>query len=164
MYSARDIALYYLSKDPNHNIFTTDLTCRNGHNFYSGNARLNKYLHISQNLFYAKTGNLLFADPLLAYANGAVVNDVYRNYSSLLSNSKSFTEADNSVRCFLDKIFYVLQNASLEELIELSHEDSAWQEKRNCTGAEQKMDTEGHHKEYVEQYSDMLKVIDRIDL
>ena len=56
-YSAREIAEYLLSLDPNRKFF----------NKKNGNFRLNTMLHITQMLYCSKTGKPLFKDPLYAY-------------------------------------------------------------------------------------------------
>ena len=48
-----DIVNYFFSLDPNKELFNQKLIVRNGSNFYEGNARLNKYLHIMQMMYIA---------------------------------------------------------------------------------------------------------------
>lgn len=155
-----DIAKYFLYKDSNHKIFDKKLTTRNNRTFYEGNARLNKYLHLSQNVYIAKTGTPLFTESLYAYDNGAVSLEVQENYSILLSRP-AFPNLPDKVCKFLDKIYIAFQNASLEELIELSHEDEEWVEKsRYYQKSSQKMDSMSRIKEYREQYGDFIKILD----
>lgn len=160
MYTAVQIAKYFLSKDQNRKLFNKTLTHRNNRDFYEGNARLNKYLHLTQNIYIAKTGKKLFSDDLYAYDNGAVAPTVLENYSIMLDRPFTIT-IDEETRIFLDKIFKMLENASLDELIEISHEDSEWQKKNEYYNKEdQKMDSLSHIEEYREQYRDVLKVMD----
>ena len=56
--TARDLANYFLSLDPDRQYFNQNLIVRNGSTFYEGNARLNKYMHLAQNIYIAMTGNL----------------------------------------------------------------------------------------------------------
>lgn len=164
MIRARDVAKYFLIKDKDHRLFSKNLVEKNGRKFYEGNARLNKYLHMAQNLYIAKTGEKLFEDDLYAYDNGAVVTDVQENFAILLSR-ESEPQLEESIRDFLDRVYVILQNATLDELIELSHEDSEWISKHAFySKKEQKMDSLARIDEYKEQYGDVLKVMERLEL
>ena len=164
MERAIDIARYLLSKDPGRNLFNKNLIQKNGRTFYEGNARLNKYLHIAQNLHIAKTGEPLFSEDLLAYDNGAVATDVQENYSILYSRQDSpVLQAD--VAEFLDRIFVFLKDATVDELIEISHEDEAWEEKSGFHSKEQqKMNSMSYVEKYKEQYQDALLVLGAIQI
>ena len=156
-----DIARYFLGKDPERIIFNTkSLINRGNRTFYEGNARLNKYLHLSQNLWIAKTGEKLFDDDIYAYDNGGVVLDVLDHYAPLIHQNKQ-VELPETVKSFLDTFYTAFKNASIEELIELSHEDSEWQAKHSgWTKGDQKMDSLKHTDEYKEQYADILQVME----
>ena len=157
---AKEIAEWFLLQDKDGKIFNKNLINRNGRFFYEGNARLNKYLHLAQNIYIAKTGNALFEDCLCLYAydNGGVVPQVQENFS-ILSLKKKTPELPEEVICFLKKIDYIFRNATIDELIELSHEDTAWQEKcHNYSHETQKMDSLEHADEYAEQYQDILSI------
>ena len=130
--------------------------------FYEGNARLNKYLHIAQNLYIARYGSKLFEDDLYAYDNGAVVPSVQENYLAIKSRYVGKTLPTNE-RDFLDKVYQALHSASLEELIEISHEDGEWERKSGFYKKEdQRMDSLKNVDEYREQYKDMLIILDRM--
>lgn len=159
---AMEVAVYFLRKDTDGTVFDNELIERNGRRFYRGNARLNKYLHMAQNLWIARTGEKLFDDDLYAYDNGAVATEVQENYA-VLKRARVGAEMPDDVAAFLDKIYAAFANADIDELIELSHEDSAWVDKHNgYTKGEQRMDSLAHAGEYREQYRDMLKVLDRM--
>ena len=161
MLKAIDVAKYFLNTDDG-TLFNNKLVERSGRRFYEGNARLNKYLHIAQNLYIAQHGRKLFEDDLYAYDNGVVIPSVQENYLAIKSRyvGKSIPSDE---RAFLDKIYQALQNASLEELIEISHEDSEWERKSGFYKKEdQKMDSLKNVDEYREQYKDMLIILDRM--
>ena len=84
MLKAIDVAKYFLNKDDG-TLFNNRLVGRAERKFYEGNARLNKYLHIAQNLYIARYGSKLFEDDLYAYDNGAVVPSVQENYLAIKS-------------------------------------------------------------------------------
>lgn len=158
------IAQYFLSKDVSRALFDKQLIQRNGRMFYQGNARLNKYLHMAQNLFIAKTGQKLFDEDLYAYDNGAVAPSVQESYALLWTRNDT-PDLPAPIREFLDRIFKAFENATLDDLIELSHEDSEWIAKhRYYAKPDQRMNSLAHVDEYREQYGDMLVVLDRIQL
>ena len=157
-----NIAKYFLSKDKERKLFNKKLVHKSGRDFYEGNARLNKYLHLAQNIYIAKTGDKLCAEDLYAYDNGAISPSVQENYSVLLSKT-DVPEIPSEIRTYLDKIYTIFQNASLDELIELSHEDSEWIGKHGYyEKADQRMNSLAHVAEYKAQYKDVLKVMDRL--
>ena len=132
MLSAKDIAIFFMQLDNEGMFSDTTLQDTNGRFFYVGRARLNKYLHLAQNIYYAKTSELLFSEPLYAYDNGGVVEDVRQNYDVLLKKKDSkVVELDDDIKLFLMKLFVVLKNADINKLIELSHEDPEWLSKHN---------------------------------
>lgn len=158
--TAKEVAKWFLSQDENRTVFTKKLINKNGRTFYEGNARLNKYLHLAQNIYIAKTGCKLFEDSLYAYDNGAVVPQVQENFSIYL-NKKQCPDIPKDIAAFLRKIYLIFQNATLDELIELSHEDHEWSEKsggyyRN----DQIMDSLKYADEYTEQYEDILRIME----
>lgn len=164
MLGARQVAQYFLAKDSMCKLFNKNLIQKNGRNLYEGNARLNKYLHMAQNLFIPKTGEKLFQDEMYAYDNGAVALDVQENYAILWSRT-DVPEIPVDIAQFLDKVYKALKSATLDELIELSHEDSEWGKKnRHYAKQNQKMDSLAHAEEYREQYADMLRVMERMSV
>lgn len=158
-----DAARYILSKDTDCDLFNKRLISKNGRNFYEGNARLNKYLHLAQNIYIAKTGEPLLDSTFYAYDNGAVVPEIQETYAVLLNQKNNTNELPKEIKDFLDKIFVVFKNASLDELIELSHEDSEWLDKHPYYNKEdQKMNSLERVDEYKKQYADIVKVMDRM--
>ena len=165
MLKAYDVACFFLNKDKNKIIFTKNLEIRNNRCFWDGNAKLNKFLHLAQNIYIAKTGQLLFDDALFAYDNGAVVPDVQERYSLLLEKCSKYNlnKIPKDKQDYLNKFFEAFKHASLDELIELSHEDDAWKEKsKNYKKADQKMDSLERAAEYKEQYADIVSILDRM--
>ena len=60
MYQADMIAKYFLSKDPTRTLFNNNVVEKNNRKFYEGNARLNKYLFLSQVFYLARFDKNLF--------------------------------------------------------------------------------------------------------
>jgi len=164
MTDAKDIAKYFLKKDENREIFTSEYIRRNGASFVIGSARLNKYLHMAQNMWIAKTGELLFSQPLLAFDNGAVVEDIRLNYGSFAKNASAYTvQLSSEVRNFLDKLYMMLKNATIDELIDLSHQDNEWLTRNKYrTKKDQEMDPLSRKNEYKEQYADALIILEHV--
>lgn len=157
-----DVAKFFLAKDPDRKMFNKTVVQRNGRKFYEGNARLNKYLHLAQNLYIAKEGKKLFSEDLYAYDNGAVAPSVQENFA-ILYGRKDTPHIDGETTVFLNKIYRIFENATLDELIELSHEDSEWIKKHgHYYKTDQKMDSITNAEEYREQYRDILKVMERM--
>ena len=162
MAKARDIATFLMRMDQDGAFADNTLIERNGRKFYVGRARLNKYLHLAQNIFYAKTSKLLFREPLYAYDNGGVVEDVRENFEILLKTKDSREiSLDQDEEVFLKKLFIVLKNADINKLIELSHEDPEWIAKnRFYDKTDQIMDTASRLEEYKIQYADIIRLMD----
>ena len=59
-------------------------------------------------------------------------------------------------------MYIFFSNATIDELIELSHEDNEWIEKNRNRLTGQEMNTLSRSDEYKQQYSDALFVIDRM--
>ncbi len=165
MLHALDIANYFLKKDVSKKYFNKNLINKNDRQFYEGNVRLNKYLHLSQNIFIAKTGNKLFEDDLYASDDGAIVPDISNRYLCLVSKPDSNIIFSEDINVFLDKIYIVLKNASVDELINLSCEDPEWKDKqRFLKKTEQRMNSISYADEYKNQYKDIIKVMGRLDV
>ncbi|MCM1105722.1 MAG: Panacea domain-containing protein [Blautia sp.] len=163
MIRGMDVALYFLSLDKNHELFNKTLRTQNGRKFYEGNARLNKYMHLAQNIYIAKYEKTLMDSVFYAYDNGAVNPEVQENYSVLLNRRGQEVVLEESEKSFLDAIYKAFYNATLDELIELSHEDSEWIDKyRYYQKEKQKMDSMARKEEYAEQYADMIKILERM--
>lgn len=163
MLTAIQVAEYFLAKDPERNIFNLNLIERNNRKFYEGNARLNKYLHISQNVYIAMTGGKLFSDDLYAYDNGAVAVNVQEGYKRILLMRDSQPDIPDNVQNYLDTMYSVLLNADIDDLIAISHEDPEWIAKHNYySKPDQRMDSLSRAEEYKEQYKDLIKVMSRM--
>ena len=160
-----DAAIYILSLDKEHELFNKTLREQNGRTFYEGNARLNKYMHLAQNIYIAKYQKPLMDSVFYAYDNGAVDPNVQENYSVLLERRNQNIMLPETEKKFLDTIYAAFQHATLDELIELSHEDSEWIDKHNFyKKEEQRMDSMAHKEEYAEQYADMIKIMEKMDI
>lgn len=158
-------ALYILSLDKERKVFDKKLRVQNGRKSYEGNARLNQYLHMAQNIYIAKYGEPLMDYVFYAYDNGAVDPNVQEKYSVLLERRHQPISITDQEKKFLDSIYKAFYSASLDELIELSHEDSEWIEKhRHYRKEDQKMDSMSCKEEYAEQYADMIKVLERMEV
>lgn len=158
-----DAALYILSLDKKHELFNKNLRTQNGRRFYEGNARLNKYMHLAQNIYIAKYGEPLMDSVFYAYDNGAVDPKIQENYSVLLERKDKNVVMEDNEKKFLDAIYKAFRNATLDELIELSHEDSEWIDKHSYYQKDdQKMDSMARKEEYAKQYADMVKVLERM--
>ena len=86
------------------------------------------------------------------------------NYSILYSKSDNVSFPEH-IEAFLNCIYKLLESASLDELIQLSHEDTEWINKHSYyQKSEQRMDSMAHVEEYKKQYGDVLQVMARMAL
>ena len=158
MISADVIAKYFLSKDPDRILFNNNVVEKNNRKFYEGNARLNKYLFLSQVVYLAKFEKKLIADDFVAYDNGPVVKKIITDYP-IISSRKEQVDIPNDIKMFLDKIYDSLKNASYEELIEITHEDPEWIRLKGDTFNAPIMNIEKNIKEYKERYEGLIRAL-----
>lgn len=158
MISAKLVAEYFLAKDPNRNLFNKNIVSYNNRKFYEGNARLNKYLFLAQVVYLARNGKRLFPDDFCAYDNGPVIIDIMSSYS-ILKVKDSFDEISDDDKKFLDKIYMSLENATYDELIEITHEDPEWVKLKSQTYNAPVMDLEKHIDEYKKRYKGLIEAL-----
>ncbi len=159
MLTARVIAEYFLSKDPERKIFNINLVEYNNRKSYEGNIMLNKYLYLAQTVYLAKYGELLFSDNFVAYENGPVVKEIVDNYAAMQSAKKYNDILPKEIKEFLDKIYMSLEGATFDELIEITHEDSAWKELREGTYNAPVIDLLKYKSKFEKQYKGIIKVM-----
>jgi uncharacterized phage-associated protein len=127
--SALEVAEYLLSLDPKRKYFTLKrMPERKGWLSLpiEGNFRLNKLLHILQILYYAKQKNFLFADNLVAYEHGGVVQTISKSFCNELYFRKTYSNAENlnlKKKEFIKKVFSYFLEYSNDELWQFSHDD-----------------------------------------
>ena len=122
MLSAKDVAMYFLSKDSKRKLFNKNVVVYNGRKSYEGNIRINKYLFLAQVVYLALCNKRLFKDDFKAYDNGPVIEDIVKSYG-LMINQNSMVNINDSDKQFLDKIYISLENATFDELIEISKKE-----------------------------------------
>ena len=158
MLSALDVAKYYLSKDPEKKLFNYNIVVKNDRKFYEGNARLNKYLFLTQVVYLAKYEKKLFKDDFCAYANGPIVENIMTNYGILRSKNEN-VDIPSNYKDFLDKIYDSLKNATYDELIDITHEDPEWIRLCHDTYNAPIMNLEKNIKEYKERYKGLIEAL-----
>lgn len=158
MMKAEVIAKYYLSKDSDRVLFNNNVVVKNNRKFYEGNARLNKYLFLSQVVYLAKYERKLISDNFVAYDNGPVIKDIITEYPIISSRRETVTIPDD-VKVFLDKIYESLKNASYEELIEITHEDPEWIKLSKDTFNAPIMNLEKNIEEYKQRYKGLIAAL-----
>ena len=158
MLNADVIAKYYLSKDPERILFNNNVVTKNNRKFYEGNARLNKYLFLSQVVYLAKSGKKLILDDFIAYENGPIVKSIMNEYA-IITSRREKVEIPSDVKKFLDKIYDALKDASYEELIEITHEDPEWIRLSNNTYNAPVMQLENNLEEYKERYKGLIAAL-----
>ena len=160
MLDAKEIAKYFLSKDKEKKLFNTNVMVLNGRRCYEGNVRLDKYLYFAQTVYLAKYGELLFHENILAYDNGPIVKEVLEKYAVIQGSKNSEISLDENIKVFLDKIYEALEQATCEELVEISHEDTAWKELSSDTFHAPVIDIMKYQEKYKKQYKGLIKVME----
>lgn len=119
MLRAIDVAKWFVSNN-----------CDNPRDTYDGNMKLQKLIYFSQLIHLARTGDVLFEDPICAFANGSVIEDVrlyYKNNIKGLINEAmqlgNFSENEVITLQITEAIFC---NLSAKELSELNHLHESW--------------------------------------
>ena len=158
MLTAKQVAEYFLSKDPERKLFNYNVVLYNDRKFYEGNARINKYLFLAQVVHLAKYNSKLFSDDFVAYDNGPVVESIMNSYGRL-SGHHDGTNIDELEKNFLDKIYLSLENATYEELIEITHEDPEWQILSKDTYNAPVMNLEKNIAEYKKRYKGLIEAL-----
>lgn len=162
MEKVENIAKYILSLDKNNSVFINNLIILNDRKCYEGNVRLNKYLHIMQMTYMAMNEKKLFDEPMHAYDNGIVVEAVMNNYSMLNRTKNSYKIDSLEIKEFIDKLYKVLEDAPLSDLIEISHQDNEWKSKHNYFHKEnQKIDVDKQLSEYKRMCADFIYLINK---
>ena len=154
---AKQIAEYFLSKDIERILFNNKVVEFNGRKFYEGNARLNKYLFLAQVVYLAKYEKRLFEDDFSAYVNGPVVEEIMQGYSRL--DNKNISTLPKDITEYLDKIYISLENATYEELIEITHEDPEWIRLKDNTYNAPIMNLENNIAEYKKRYKGLIEAL-----
>ncbi len=158
MLRAKDVALYFLSKDPERKLFNRNVVEYNGRKSYEGNIRINKYLFLAQVVYLALYDVKLFSDDFLAYDNGPVIEDIMNSFGRLVSQNEEGNVSEQ-VKIFLDKIYMSLENATYEELIEITHEDPEWKKLSNDTYNAPMMNIEQNISEYKKRYKGLITAL-----
>ncbi len=165
MLNDEKVALFLLSLDKERIYFNKNVIEKNQRRFYEGNARLNKIMHLAQNIYCAIHDTLLIDTTFYAYDNGAVIPNIQENYGRLLASSKQVNYGlSMEEEKFLTKIFLIFKDAPLEELIEIDHEDPEWQKKHSgFSKPEQRMDTLANVEDYRKRYKDIVSLLNKMD-
>lgn len=158
MLKAIEVAEYFLSKDIDKTLFNKNIVNYNDRKFYEGNARLNKYLFLSQVVHLAKYNEILFSDKFCAYDNGPVIEEIMNSFPRIIPNEHKDTIREEK-RNFLDKIYLSLENATYEELIEITHEDPEWKRLSSNTYQAPVMNLENNIEEYKRRYKGLIEAL-----
>lgn len=168
MVKARDAARYIISLDTKKEYFDKKkLISLNGRDFYEGNARLNKILHLAQNIYIGRTGGKLIDAEFYAYDNGGIIPDIQENYAFLLgTNDSTPFSVGEMEKDFLHKVFLMVKDAPIKELIDIDHEDPAWEEKHmfHARKEDQRMDSMAYAEDYKDRYEAANFYIDRMEI
>lgn len=158
MLDATSIAKYFISKDKDRVLFNRNVVTYNNRSCYEGNVRLNKYLFLSQVVFLARYEKKLFVENFVAYDNGPVIEEIMNSYGRLISKDENVQLTDE-VQDFLDKIYLSLENATYDELIEITHEDPEWIKLSQDTYNAPIMNLEANIEVYKKRYKGLISAL-----
>jgi uncharacterized phage-associated protein len=125
MYKVLHIAKWFLNRDR----MTDMLEDSDG----ISNLKLQKLLYYAQGTSLALKDNKLFADDLLAWTHGPVVESVYHVYKDYGSRPIDFDEDydDSDIneydKSLLEDVFYSFAGFSAWKLREMTHNEEPWQ-------------------------------------
>lgn len=154
---AINVAKYFLSKDSDRVLFNNNVVELNGRKFYEGNARLNKYLFLSQVVYLAKNDLCLFDDVFLAFDNGPIIEEIMQSYPRI--DAKIDEDISEDISSYLDKIYFALENATYEELIEITHEDPEWKKMKDNTYNAPTMNLKNNIEVYKKRYKGLIEAL-----
>ena len=153
MSHAIDIAKFFIKRGLD--------TCRNT---YDGNMKLQKLLFFANLISLSETGEKLFSEPIRAFSNGCVVENVrlrYKNdyvnfYSDSIAFEPDFTQSEYDILNLTTNIFGQL---SARELSELNHSFSFWK-----TAYQRSQQSDGFKDKdlAIIQEAEMLAEVDKI--
>jgi uncharacterized phage-associated protein len=101
---------------------------------FISNLKLQKLLYYAQGCFLAITDSPLFAEPIIAWGHGPVVESVYLEYKENGANGivfdddfdfEAFTDDENNL---LIEVFDTFGQYSAWKLREMAHNETPWQE------------------------------------
>lgn len=159
-----DAARYLVSLDSYTQYFNKNLVHDNHNDFDEGNTRLNIILHLAQNIYIGKHGRKLIDTDFYACNNGSVIPEIQEKYDMILATRDvaSF-QMDDSAKDFLRKVFGMLKDAPIYELIDIDKEDPAWKEKYCFYLKNDKLlESMKHIADYRDRYEAANFYIDRI--
>ena len=158
MFDAVDVAGYFINKDINKEYFNKKIVKYNNRSLYEGNVRLNKYLFLAQVVFLAKYEKKLIKEDFSAYANGPVIENIMVEYARLIEKN-NYNSLPQDIQEYLDKIYFSLENATYEELIEITHEDPEWINLQNNTYNAPIMNLEKNIDIYKKRYKGLIAAL-----
>ena len=121
MEKIKNIANYFISKDKERKLFNYNNVFYKGRKAYEGSIRLSIYLFIADTVYLARYNSKLFEEVFSIINNFPILKEIVNSYSLLNGN---YENINNKEKVFLDKIYFSLENASYDELIDIVLEDS----------------------------------------
>lgn len=120
-YSAEQIAQWFIKRDS-----------KNKYNYGEeiSNLKLEKLLYYAQGIFLAKENRPLFADKIMAWEHGPVVNKVYQKYkkygSNKIENTESSFKIDETTETILNEVYEKYAQYSAWKLSAMTHQEDPW--------------------------------------
>lgn len=115
-------------------------------------------MFLTQVLYLAVYDKKLFKDDFKTYENGPVIEEILKSYG-LIVNQNNKIKINDCDKLFLDKVYMSLENATFEDLIEITHEDPTWQQLSNNTYNAPIMNIEDNIDEYKKRYKGLIEAL-----
>lgn len=98
--------------------------------FIDENTKINKLLYFSNLFSYAVLGEKMIEDEFVAFPNGPVVYDIYRDYryNGLNSFPQSDIKVNEKYEKLLEIVNFVYGNRQKDDLVNISHSHNLWKD------------------------------------
>lgn len=141
MLSGKDVAKWFIFHNP-------ELAS----GYIDENTKINKLLYFSNLMYYCITNEQLISDEFVAFPNGPVVFNVYRDYryNGLNSLPQQVISPNEEQLKVLNIVNFICGNSSTSELVSESHTHSLWKNVQHLIPNNPKIEFENVETELVE--------------
>ena len=141
MLSGKDVAKWFIFHNP-------ELAS----GYIDENTKINKLLYFSNLMYFCITNEQLISDEFVAFPNGPVVFNVYRDYryNGLSSLPQQVISPNEEQLKVLNIVNFIYGNSSISELVSESHTHSLWKNVQHLIPNNPKIEFENVETELVE--------------
>lgn len=129
------------------------------------NTKLNKLLYFANLYSFAVNGEAMMPDSFIAFPNGPVIFDIYKDYR--YNGLSSFLEADIKIDenylKILNVVNFVYGNMKKDELVDLSHTHNVWNDVKECNSHNHRIVFENADKKLIEKCKEIYKAYENVN-